>query len=65
MTLGKLKSRFLAGRTPVRHHFPAEALRKAFLTRLDRPFDANTYHQIPDTVMLSRAYARARPLHRR
>ncbi len=58
MTLGNLKSRFLAGRTPVRHHFLAEALRKAFLTRLDRPFDANTYHQIPDKVMLSRAYAR-------
>ena len=42
----------------MRHHFLAEALRKAFLTRLDRPFDANTYHQIPDKVMLSRAYAR-------
>ena len=58
MTLGNLQSHFLASRTPVRHHFFAEALRKAFLTRIDRPFDANTYHQIPAKTMLSRAYAR-------
>lgn len=57
MTLGNLRSQFLRQRTPARYHFFAEALRKVFLLRQDRPFDPNTYPQIRDKQMLSREYA--------
>ena len=58
MTLGNLRSSFLCQRTPDRHHFFAEALRKVFLLRQDRPFDPNTYPQVRDKQMLSREFAR-------
>ncbi|UCC71884.1 MAG: gamma-glutamyltransferase [Gemmatimonadota bacterium] len=58
MTLNNLESRFLRRRTPSRYHFFAEAFRKTFLQRLDRPFDPATYPQIREKTMLSRAFAR-------
>jgi gamma-glutamyltranspeptidase/glutathione hydrolase len=58
MILSNLESKFLGGREPSRFHFMAEALRKAFLQRKDRPFDADTYPQIRSERMLSRDFAR-------
>jgi gamma-glutamyltranspeptidase/glutathione hydrolase len=58
MILNSLESRFLRRRTPTRYHFFAEAFRKAFIQRLDRPFDPATYPQIREKTMLSRAFAR-------
>jgi gamma-glutamyltranspeptidase/glutathione hydrolase len=58
MILEALPSRFLAGSTPERYHFLAEAFRKAFLQRLDRPFDPNSYPQVRSKVMTSRDVAR-------
>ncbi len=58
MILNHLESKFVGGRTPSRYHFVAEAFRKAFLQRLDRPFDANSYPQIREKAMLSRRLAR-------
>jgi gamma-glutamyltranspeptidase/glutathione hydrolase len=58
MILNSLDSRFLGRRTPSRYHFLAEAFRKAFLQRLDRPFDPATYPQIREKKMLSRDFAR-------
>jgi gamma-glutamyltranspeptidase/glutathione hydrolase len=58
MTLGQLRSRFVREHGPRRNHFFAEALRKVFLTRRNRPFDPATWPQVRDKLMLSRAYAR-------
>ncbi len=58
MILNNLDSKFLRRRTPSRYHFFAEAFRKAFMQRLDRPFDPATYPQIREKTMLSRAFAR-------
>jgi gamma-glutamyltranspeptidase/glutathione hydrolase len=58
LILNHLESRFVGGRAPVRYHFVAEAFRKAFLQRKDRPFDPNSYPQIRDKKMLSRQFAR-------
>lgn len=58
MILSNLESRFLGRRTPNRYHFLAEAFRKAFMQRLDRPFDPATYPQIREKKMLSRDFAR-------
>lgn len=59
MILNNLESKFLRRRTPSRYHFVAEAFRKAFIQRLDRPFDPATYPQIREKKMLSRDNARA------
>lgn len=58
LMLNFLQSKFIGGSTPERYHFLAEVFRKAFLQRKDRPFDANTYPQIPEKRMLSKQYAR-------
>jgi gamma-glutamyltranspeptidase/glutathione hydrolase len=58
LMLNYLESRFVGGRAPERYHFLAETFRKAFLQRQDRPFDANTYPQLPDKRMLSKQFAR-------
>jgi len=58
LMLHYLESRFVGGRQPERYHFLAETFRKAFLQRLDRPFDPNTYPQITSKKMLSRSFAR-------
>lgn len=58
LMLDHLGSQFLAGRTPSRYHVIAEAFRKAFLQRQDRPFDPSTYPQIREKIMLRRSFAR-------
>jgi gamma-glutamyltranspeptidase/glutathione hydrolase len=58
MILNNLESKFLGQRSPSRYHFLAEALRKAFLQRLDRPFDPATFPQMCEKKMLSRELAR-------
>ncbi len=58
MMLNHLESQALATISPANVHFLAEALRKAFLRRIDRPFDPNSYAQVRNKTLLSRAYAR-------
>jgi gamma-glutamyltranspeptidase/glutathione hydrolase len=58
MILNNLESKFLGQRSPSRYHFLAEAFRKAFLQRRDRPFDPATYPQIREERMLRRDFAR-------
>ena len=58
MMLNHLRSVALAEHSPENLHFFAESLRKAFLRRMDRPYDPNTYAQVQNKVLLSRAYAR-------
>lgn len=57
LMLNYLTSKFVGGRTPQRYHFMAETFRKAFLQRRDRPFDPNTYPQMPERRMLNRNFA--------
>ena len=58
MMLNHLRSDALEQVNPENLHFFAESLRKAFLRRVDRPFDPNTYAQVQNKVLLSRLYAR-------
>lgn len=58
LILNNLPSKFLRQRSPERYHFIAETFRKAFLQRTQRPFDPNTYPQVPDKKMLNREFAR-------
>lgn len=59
MMLNRLHSSALRQISTANIHFFTESLRKAFLRRIDRPFDANTYAQIRNKTMLSRRYAHA------
>lgn len=59
MMLASVRSDFLRGSTYERNHYLAETFRKAFLRRVDRPFDPNTYDQIRNKTLLSRSYAHA------
>lgn len=58
MMLNHLKTEALETLDPPTLHFFAESLRKAFLRRMGRPFDPNTYAQVRNKTLLSRAYAR-------
>ncbi len=58
LMLNHLQSKFVGGRAPERYHFLAETFRKAFLQRLDRAFDPNTYPQLHRKRMLSKTFAR-------
>ena len=58
MMLNHLPSKFLRSSKPVSYHFVAETFRKAFLHRVQRPFNPHTYHQTQDTVHLSRSFAK-------
>ncbi len=58
MMLNHLKTVALRDVTPENLHFLAESLRKAFLRRIDRPYDPNSYAQVQNKVLLSRHYAR-------
>jgi len=58
MMLNHLRSSALTRINPTNVHFFAESLRKAFLRRIDRPYDPNTYAQVQNKTLLSRAYAR-------
>ncbi|RMD96691.1 MAG: gamma-glutamyltransferase [Deltaproteobacteria bacterium] len=57
MMLNHLPVKFLRKESPETYHFLAETLRKAFLFRTERPFDPNTYFQIPPKQRLSRSFA--------
>ena len=59
MMLNHLPSRFLRSGKPSAYHFMAEALRKAFLHRVRRPFNPHTYGQMgEDAHHLQRSFAR-------
>lgn len=58
MMLNHLPSKFLRSSKPISYHFVAETFRKAFLHRVQRPFNPRTYHQTTDTVHLSRSFAK-------
>ena len=58
MMLNHLPSKFLRSSKPISFHFVAETFRKAFLHRLQRPFNPHTYHQTTDNVHLSRSFAK-------
>jgi gamma-glutamyltranspeptidase / glutathione hydrolase len=58
MMLNHLPSSFLRSSKPVSYHFVAETFRKAFLHRVQRPFNPNTYHQILDKIHLERSFAK-------
>ncbi|NDJ86640.1 MAG: gamma-glutamyltransferase [Chloroflexi bacterium] len=58
MMLNHLSSRFIRSDSSESYHFIAEIFRKAFLLRKERPYDPNTYPQLSDKQMLSRALAK-------
>ena len=58
MMLNHLPSKFLRGSKPSSYHFVAETFRKAFLHRLQRPFNRHTYDQIQDKLHLQRSFAK-------
>lgn len=58
MMLNHLPSSFLRSSKPASYHFVAETFRKAFLHRVQRPFNPNTYHQILDSIHLERSFAK-------
>lgn len=58
MMLNHLPSKFLRSSTPASYHFVAETFRKAFLHRVQRPFNPHTYHQIQDKLHLHRSFAK-------
>ncbi|MBI9046835.1 MAG: gamma-glutamyltransferase [Anaerolineaceae bacterium] len=57
--LNHIPSKFLRSEEPETYHFMAEAFRKAFLLRTQRPYDPNTYPQVSDKKMLSRSMAKS------
>lgn len=58
MMLNCLPSKFIKEESPESYHFIAETFRKAFMNRKQRPFDPNTYPQLPDKVLSSHKFAR-------
>jgi gamma-glutamyltranspeptidase/glutathione hydrolase len=58
MMLNHLSPRFIRSDSAESYHFIAEIFRKAFLLRKERPYDPNTYPQLSDKQMLSRAMAK-------
>jgi gamma-glutamyltranspeptidase/glutathione hydrolase len=59
MMLGTVRSSALTTETPEHYHLLCETFRKAFLRRVDRPFDPNGFEQIRDKKLLSREFATA------
>jgi len=58
MMLNHLPSKFLRSSKPSSYHFVAETFRKAFLHRVQRPFNRHTYDQIQDKLHLQRSFAK-------
>ncbi|MBC8502597.1 MAG: gamma-glutamyltransferase [Nitrosopumilus sp.] len=58
MMLNHLPSKFLRSSKPSSYHFVAETFRKAFLHRVQRPFNRHTYDQIEEKVHLQRSFAK-------
>ena len=57
LMLGHLPSEVLRERSHRMHHLVAEVFRKAFMQRLERPFDPDTYPAVRNKRMLSSAFA--------
>ncbi|HJJ23385.1 MAG TPA: gamma-glutamyltransferase [Nitrosopumilus sp.] len=58
MMLNHLPSKFLRSSKPSSYHFVAETFRKAFLHRIQRPFNRHTYDQIEEKIHLQRSFAK-------
>ena len=58
MMLNHLPSKFLRSSKPSSYHFVAETFRKAFLDRIQRPFNRHTYDQIQEKTHLQRSFAK-------
>ena len=58
MMLNHLPSKFLRSSKPSSYHFVAETFRKAFLHRVQRPFNRHTYNQIEEKIHLQRSFAK-------
>ena len=58
MMLNHLPSKFLRSSNPSSYHFVAETFRKAFLHRVQRPFNRHTYDQIQKKLHLERSFAK-------
>ena len=58
MMLNHLPSKFLRSSKPSSYHFVSETFRKAFLHRVQRPFNPHTYVQIQDKLHLERSFAK-------
>jgi len=58
MMLNHLPSKFLRSSKPSSYHFVAETFRKAFLHRVQRPFNPHTYDQAQDKLHLQRSFAK-------
>jgi len=58
MMLNHLPSKFLRSSKPGSYHFVAETFRKAFLHRVQRPFNRHTYNQIEEKIHLQRSFAK-------
>ncbi|AFS83273.1 gamma-glutamyltransferase [Candidatus Nitrosopumilus sediminis] len=58
MMLNHLPSKFLRSSKPSSYHFVAETFRKAFLHRVQRPFNRHTYDQIVEKIHLQRSFAK-------
>ena len=58
MMLNHLPSKFLRSSKPSSYHFVAETFRKAFLHRVQLPFNRHTYDQIQNKVHLQRTFAK-------
>ena len=58
MMLNHIPSKFLRSSKPSSYHFVAETFRKAFLHRVQRPFNRHTYNQIEEKIHLQRSFAK-------
>jgi gamma-glutamyltranspeptidase/glutathione hydrolase len=58
MMLNHLPSKFLRSSKPSSYHFVAETFRKAFLHRVQKPFNRHTYDQIEEKIHLQRSFAK-------
>ena len=58
MMLNHLPSKFLRSSKPSSYHFVAETFRKAFLHRVQRPFNRHIYNQIEEKIHLQRSFAK-------
>ncbi|MBL7001889.1 MAG: gamma-glutamyltransferase [Nitrosopumilus sp.] len=58
MMLNHLPSKFLRSSKPSSYHFVSETFRKAFLHRIQRPFNRHTYNQIEEKFHLQRSFAK-------
>jgi len=58
MMLNHLPSKFIRSGKPSSYHFVSETFRKAFLHRVQRPFNRDTHDQIEEKIHLQRSFAK-------